>query len=215
MTTLSEIKVVVEKINSDYQKRVIELFSDLDIKPTVDVNGRYHAPIDGYVWIDNNIYLGGQYLPFDEENNAQTYTLKIKINTKLKEQFDAIFGYNEIGKVWEKDGISIAYYYAQVNKTIYNALLKLLPADGRKIVLVSEKGSNNSKTWIFKTSKFTRRCASLWGSDWHELFEGLSWEFAPGVEFEIIKKKDGKYTFKSKFDNQEVRYEYADTLILG
>lgn len=213
MSTIAEIKTTVEKINAEFDKRTKELFDSLDLYPTVDQNGRYHAPCDGYVWINQEVYLGGEYLPFDDEGTKPSHDLKIKIDIRLKDQFDMIFGSGELGKIWIHNNMEIAYYYTKVSTAVYNAVNKLLPVSGRKVVLVSEKGLGNSKTWIFKTSKFTRKCASLWGSNWYELFDAMSWEFAPGVPFELIRKKDGKFTYKSSFDNQEVRYEYSDNII--
>ena len=32
-----------------FASRTRELFSDLEIEPTVDKDGRYHAPVDGYI----------------------------------------------------------------------------------------------------------------------------------------------------------------------
>ena len=48
---------------------------------------------------------------------------------------------------------------------------------------------------------------------WHGIFEVMSMEFAPGVAFNLIRKKDGKYTFKSDFDGKMVCYEYFDNTI--
>jgi hypothetical protein len=58
------------------RKRIEENMNKQNSKPpTIDVNGRYHAPYDGYQWSDgysNKSFLGGEYLPVDdftEENN--------------------------------------------------------------------------------------------------------------------------------------------------
>ena len=77
--------------------------------PVIDVNGRYHAPCDGYHWTDGNLakkFLGGEYLPIDdftEENNY--YKLSKIIVTKIIDIPSIIikdmikWGFSEEGKI--------------------------------------------------------------------------------------------------------------------
>lgn len=44
-----------------------------NLEPVLDVNGRFHAPVDGYSWIDGEIYSGGSYLPFEDLGFSDEY----------------------------------------------------------------------------------------------------------------------------------------------
>lgn len=213
MTTIAEIKSAVETVRESYNKRIQKAVVDnLDHAPTIDNNGRYHAPTDNYYWINDQYYMAGEFLPNDDEYTGNSQSIRIKIATKILSEIESFLD-GSMGKTWVQNNIEVGYFYAQVSSREKTALMKIIPESGKRVVLVSESGNNGNKTWIFKTSKFTRRFASLFGSEWHNIFESMTWDFAPGVEFELMVKKDGKYTYKSKFDNQEVRYDYPDNTI--
>jgi hypothetical protein len=59
------------------RKRIEENMNNQNNKPPViDVNGRYHAPCDGYQWSDGfskKNFLGGEYLPVDDFTNENNY----------------------------------------------------------------------------------------------------------------------------------------------
>ncbi|MCL2374397.1 MAG: hypothetical protein FWC65_04060 [Treponema sp.] len=62
----------------DRRKRLEESMGKQNKKkvPVVDVNGRYHAPCDGYQWSDGistKSFLGGEYLPVDDFTNENNY----------------------------------------------------------------------------------------------------------------------------------------------
>ena len=145
-----------------FELRTRELFSDLEIQPTVDKTGRYHAPVDGYVWINGDTYLGGQYLPVDEDNGKgkATQTKKIKI------ELDAVPALKEVvegshGKSWEENGKQVCYFYAQVEQSLLTLINKQLPdAGSKRIVLVDIHGNpTNQKTWKWSTPRLIAKHA--------------------------------------------------------
>ena len=145
-----------------FASRTRELFSDLEIEPTVDKDGRYHAPVDGYVWINGDTYLGGQYLPFDEDNGKAkaTQTKKIKIQLDAVPALKKVV-YGSNGKSWEENGKPVCYFYAQVEQSLLTLINKHLPDVGSKqIVLVEIHGNpTNQKTWKWSTPKIIAKHA--------------------------------------------------------
>ena len=213
MTTLADIKTALKIVHDRYDARIAKAIVDNNqLEPTVDSNGRLHAPCDNYFWINEQIYMGGNYLPEDEEYFGRGETIKIKIATKIFDQMNAVIP-GSLGKSWNQNGVEIAYFYGSVTKAEKTALLKILPEGGKRVALADE--NTTTKTWKFSTGKFTRRFSNLYGriTDWYEIFEATSYDFAPGVEFKLVTKKDGKMTYKSDFDGKMVCYQYLDNTI--
>jgi hypothetical protein len=67
----------------DRRKRMEDSMSSQNTKPpTIDANGRYHAPCDGYQWTDGfseKSFLGGEYLPVDNFTDENNYYKLSKI----------------------------------------------------------------------------------------------------------------------------------------
>lgn len=100
MTTIADIKTCVDAVNAAYEARIqCAIVDNHDRKPTIDCSGRQHAPCDNYIWIDGNRYLGGQYLPEDEENTGRSHSLKIKIAKTIEPQLQEIVR-GSLGKTW-------------------------------------------------------------------------------------------------------------------
>lgn len=212
MATINEIKEAIEKLLKSNEERYLkELFDDIEMKPTLDSQGRLHAPIDNYLWKDGNIYSGGQYLPdpyamkFDlGEYSKNTLTYKIKVTEEIVPQLKE-FLEGSAGKSWEEDSIRVCYFYANVTKSQYNLLEKIIPqVSGKKIVKVSEFGNpDNLKTWKFSVKRAWNKYCSLNAA--------VDWEFFyPGVDLGFEKNVP-----VSSFDKCEVRYEYIKPEILS
>ena len=99
---------------------------------TIDCNGRFHAPCDGYLAPDSDqVYAGGQYIPMpntDEtmQRGSTLYSAKIMIiaddqdviREYAKENFDIGFG-----KAWTQAGSNVCYAYIKgYSKTIMSAI---------------------------------------------------------------------------------------------
>lgn len=68
--TVAEVEAVVRKVHAFNVKRWNDVLRRSEeandgMTPTVDRQGRFHAPKDGYIDPDSDrVYRGGSYLPF-------------------------------------------------------------------------------------------------------------------------------------------------------
>lgn len=196
-------------------KRIEELFSELEISPTIDSQGRLHAPVDGYQWINGDIYLGGQFLPFDEESQktSKTYTKKIKIMVDVLPELKKVLDGGN-GKSWMENNIEVTYFYATVNMSLLTLLNNHLPDTNKKqIVLVESEGNpNNQKTWTWSTPRLIARHSSFNDFDM-DLVEHEMYGFKLCVDStRKSKAKYGAWFARDKNDNivegKEVRYHF-------
>ncbi|MDD5151454.1 MAG: hypothetical protein PHC28_13430, partial [Flavobacterium sp.] len=187
------IKAAIESLRDKNQERYFlalqkDGYDELDKKPTVDSDGRLHAPCDNYTWIDGVIYLGGMYLPdpylekFDLlGQKSKAYTYKIKIAKYLEEMLSNFLP-GTVGKSWIENDIEVCYFYALVTRSELKLLTDLIPnVTTKKIVLVSEFGNpDNQKTWKFSSKRIWRKFIDMNIDDIDFL--------APGVDIRINEK---------------------------
>ena len=116
------------------QDRIMAAFETANQgKPvTIDCNGRFHAPCDGYqsAYCDQ-VYAGGQYIPMPNteetmQRGSTLYSAKILI---IADDQDAIREYARdnfdvgFGKAWNQAGSNVCYAYIKdYSKTIMNAI---------------------------------------------------------------------------------------------
>lgn len=119
---------------AELQDRIMAAFETANNgKPvTIDCNGRFHAPCDGYLsaYCDQ-VYAGGQYIPMPsiEETMQRGTTLfnaKImvaandqdSIREYARENFDVSFGSS-----WDQAGVKVCYAYIKsFSKTVMTAI---------------------------------------------------------------------------------------------
>lgn len=115
------------------------------VLPTIDRDGRYHAPHDNYL----NIYSKGQYIPsFDDYRGYEKNDIKSKILVFYNEELlvDIVVGdmffTASFGKSWLKNGKKMAYLYIKSNvyRTVYNSLIGEIKAinEGFEAIEVEE-----------------------------------------------------------------------------
>lgn len=200
---IQTLKEAICELHAKNQQRYLkDLLDEIDVKPTIDGNGRLHAPVDNYLWHGIS-YLGGMYLPdpYAEKYEMNEFrkgnlTYKIKVVESLVEELRT-FLRGSTGKYWVENFVPVCYFYADVTKSEYTLLSKLFPqASGKKIVLVSEHGNpDNQKTWKFSSKVAWNKAVK------HNLPLDM---FAPGVDIKF--DKDVKPY--SDYDKKEVRYLY-------
>lgn len=212
MTTFADIKTVLKTVRGRYEARIAKAIVDNnDLEPTVDSNGRLHAPCDNYFWINEQIYMGGNYLPEDEEYFGRGETIKIKIATKILDQMNSVI-HGSLGKSWNQNGVEMAYFYGSVTKAEKTALLKILPEGGKRVVLADE--NTTTKTWKFSSGKIYRNAVLRLGKFYEmDVLDYFCSQAAPGVEFDWVKNKKGEYKMVSDFDGKMVCYKYFDSAI--
>lgn len=207
MATIADIKTAVESVRAAYQARVCKaIIENQDLAPTEDRSGRKHAPCDNYIWINGQVYLGGQFLPEDEEYSGAGFTVKIKIAAALAPVLNEFLS-GSIGKTWMEGDVAVGFYYAAVCAAEKTALDKILPAQEKQIVLADE--NTTAKTWVFNTKKIIKSYVYRFGHEWKDMFNDFAHMDAPGVDFEMVTNKAGKITFKSDFDGKAVCYQPA------
>lgn len=211
--SLETVVVALSKLNEAYNARLAKASeANYGRFPTLGVDGRLHAPCDNYTWINGEVYLGGQYLPLDEDTKIGTTTYKFKVQTKIVPELSKIIS-GSIGKSWIQGDAEVAYYYASVSSAEKRVLEQLLPQASKQIVLADE--NTTSKTWEFSTKKFIKSYVYKYGFRWTEVFHDFIHMDAPGVDFNMVTKKGGKITFKSDFDGKLVCYAYNDSILIN
>ena len=123
------------------QRAAIEVFHD-EMEPTLDADGRFHAPCDGYVYPvdiygETRTFAAGSYLPefnFDEDGEwippsgrtVLTETPRVKLPAsvivELAELLDGVPTSIKNGKVWEaNEPTAYAYIYGS-SKTLTHGI---------------------------------------------------------------------------------------------
>lgn len=73
------------KSQREHNERLVEQFTKLlmeangNIEPTVDVDGRLHAPLDGYQSECGHVFRKGQYIPMKTDQYSGTERLKVRV----------------------------------------------------------------------------------------------------------------------------------------
>jgi hypothetical protein len=167
--------------------------------PTIDVNGRLHAPCNGYVYNDS-VYSAGEYMSVELSKVGSTSTAKVKITASLKEQIKAVWACVSFGTTWNKDGIELCYaYFEMLTKAQAETLTSQLVANKKRIMLVSEaveQGLSHGQSWKFSTRKYSNAVAYCFDALQHEVNkDGLDWkdiEIGTGGTKVLIPKFQGK-----------------------
>jgi hypothetical protein len=118
-------------------------------EPTVDKNGRKHAPHNGFVWIDDNVYAGGEYLPEEEYTISGTtirYITTTEIANTLKEQIAPLGVDVGCGKIFNDTDC-----YAYISGPGY--ILNKLPRPADKVI-VEDGTFPTGKVWKFSFKRW-------------------------------------------------------------
>lgn len=189
-----------------------------DVQPTVDVDGRLHAPYDGYLW-GENVYAGGSYLSPDDTKgkNITLFNVKILIDVRLSNDFQALLG-GSMGGTWRNNkGVEVGYFYAQVSKAVFTTIKNIVPTMGlsakekRMIVEVKEGEEVSSTVWKWSDARTWNKimdadCDILLAEQLYSA--GLNWQYEQG------RKIKGKLKeWFTGMDGKMVRYEYIDDTI--
>lgn len=123
------------------EAKAIAAFSELNdgMSPTIDCNGRFHAPCDGYsvpydCYATGDLFNKGEFLPVPEDMYTEEYhkefkefghKAKLLMNSAMIAEWNSISGLNGIGqagKSWEKDGDTYCYLYVTAHKPLVVAM---------------------------------------------------------------------------------------------
>lgn len=150
ITLLEEAFEVQKQKSNDRRNRIEKAWkeSNSDIPPTLDSQGRYHAPVDGFrymipdsvfdykVDVEGRIFGAGEYLPVPLTSDDdffggfnkfydESYKEKVKAQVSLINEVKALdgkFGFEvEHGKTWEDGGEEYAYAYIKGIRSMVKA----------------------------------------------------------------------------------------------
>ncbi|WGH49528.1 hypothetical protein [Alishewanella phage vB_AspM_Slickus01] len=177
-----------------------------DLYPTIDVNGRSHAPCDGYEW-DGEVYNGGEYLSFDGGRSKSSAKAKVKVATAIKEDISKVWSTVSFGKAWTAKGVEVCYAYIEELTESQRVTLENSIVTNRKVMMDEEAaiatGAKFGAVWKFNARKYAKALQYCFDA----LMSEVSKDGIPHSAWDI---KDGK--FVCEFKGKMVCYTYQDAV---
>ena len=103
------------------------------IEPTVDCNGRLHAPCNGYVCVNEHVFMKGQFIPTNDEGYDEVSSLKLRvkgeqfINDLKTTDCERVKG--RTGSSWvDTDGVLCANLYLEVARNNESMVMEAVAA---------------------------------------------------------------------------------------
>lgn len=150
------LNAAFDKFEENYSKRFNDHIEANYKGVTVDVNGRLHAPYDGYQ-VNAKSYHKGEFIDMETNDDIfsekGTFKGKVKINV---DDFDTIatiidsrsYGEASKGKSWNENGVEVCYIYlivtfksviSIIEKVVKNTIEEKEPVfveDGKQTIVV-------------------------------------------------------------------------------
>lgn len=176
-------------------------------QPTIDNNGRLHAPCNGYIYNDS-VYAAGEYMSDEFTKAGSMATAKVKISAELIEDIKAVWSAVSFGKAWQgNDGVMVCYAYFECLTTAQRDQLSGALAgtsNARKMMTLEQadsQGLKHGKSWKFNASKYAKALAYDLQACYHECqTDGIACN-----EWSINEKT---YKFECVFKGKEVCFVY-------
>jgi hypothetical protein len=169
-STVEAFYLVIEESNSkdaDKLRKLEEkaLIENNNQRPTMDANGRLHAPCEGYIW-GSDVYHAGSYLSYEydmkhPQNNKTKFKTTVETATLLSNTFKSLLHVGH-GASWNDSGIEICYCYIDglTNTQLKNilALTQDLEAKTKSEIISNRPLMTEGKQSLVVTvlSSFTR-----------------------------------------------------------
>lgn len=226
--SMNAFVTTIESFNKQKQEAQLRAESKIqDANVTKDDNGRYHAPHNNFLWIDNNVYSAGEYLPYDEGHSQANKKLVVKVAVRSLQVLKESLPEASNGKIWDQNCVKVTKVYAEVPESLYRQLQSLIPRNGKRMITVKdaqEQGLSHGATWKFNlrgiTNAFNKDVMS--GSDLYvdSYCSNKGLEFGENIFFNdnhdgtFKNPKNKKSTFYSPLSGKEVCYvQLVDYLI--
>ena len=113
-------------------------------------DGRWHAPHNGFTWIDGRVYNGGEYLP--EEDGAASNTRQIKFTVNATEAVKAslkTIGCT-FGAAFERNGVHVCYAYFEGSIAETSHIRTLVKPDRRVLSYAEQADGATWETTLLK-----------------------------------------------------------------
>ena len=197
--SFSSIEAAINESNEKARARMMDLVDDGQVEPTIDCNGRWHAPCDNY-FFDGRSYAGGQYLHDPDIAGSAIIKAKIVVDCSIVDRMVDLMESNmtraTCGKSWESNGSTRCYVYLEGPGRIVNLMKKLVPASGRTLVLAKE-GVETGKTWVTTFGKLKSKICAY------------TFEPYESIEHELLRQMlEWMALSKKKTVHVEVGYAY-------
>ena len=131
MKTLSEILNQKEDIGLNFSSCLKE--------PTMDSNGRFHSPCDGFEY-EGVIYNAGQYLHIDGYSTNKS-KIRVKVASSDIENLKNFPEFSGSGNVWNQKGIDVCYAYLEVSDKKSKQIRDLMVPN--KILILDQDRDND------------------------------------------------------------------------
>lgn len=175
--------------------------------PTVDANGRLHAPCEGYVQ-DGDVYAAGEYLPDEGARNGQRAKAKIKIKLSSYKDIKKVWEEVSHGKSWAEGECEVCYAYVEgLTQSQAKHLNAEFSGQATKRLVLAEEAHGLENGAVFKLNARGIAAdykAAVRGSDAaYDLFtqkmQDQGW---------TMKDKKGKVVFENLMKGKQVCYVY-------
>ena len=113
-------------------------------------DGRWHAPHNGFTWLDGRVYNGGEYLP--EEDGASSNTRQIKFTVNATEAVKAslkTIGCS-FGAAFERNGKVVCYAYFEGSIAETSHIRTLVKHDCRVLSYAEQADGTTWETTLLK-----------------------------------------------------------------
>jgi hypothetical protein len=166
MTNLITLLNGFNSDNAAYQAKLLLAMQSANNgkAPTVDAQGRFHAPCNGYEF-NGSLYAAGEYMS-DEFNKAGSMaTAKVKITSALIDSIKSVWSAVSFGKAWQgQDGVTVCYAYFECLTASQAEALKAscVSSNKRKMMTVEDaqaQGLKHGASWKFNASKYAKALA--------------------------------------------------------
>lgn len=167
-------------------------------KAVQDENGRYHAPHDGFEW-EGRVYKGGEYLLEGEYRANNTCRVKMVLSEIILLKNEGISV--SYGKVWDVDGVDVAYATFYGTKGQCNKLTEMFPRSGKELLLHDDNDSGRGKPFKFSTRTMSYIYNSL--MDYDRILNAFIAKGLDSVPYNVSEKG-----IVSDWSGQMVSYKY-------
>jgi hypothetical protein len=166
MTNLIALLSGFNSDNAAYQAKLLAAMASANNgkAPTVDNQGRLHAPCNGYEY-NGSVYAAGEYMSDEFSKAGSMVTAKVKITVSLTDGIKSVWSAVSFGKAWQgQDGVAVCYAYFECLTDSQAATLKssVAPTNKRKMMTVEDaqaQGLKHGASWKFKANKYASALA--------------------------------------------------------
>jgi hypothetical protein len=195
--------------NAEYSARMILAIESANNgkAPTIDAQGRLHAPCNGYEF-NGSVYAAGEYMSDEYTRQNSNNTAKVKVALSLIDAIKTVWSCVSFGKAWQgNDGVTVCYaYFEQLTVSQAEQLKSSLSgmSNNRKMFTLEEataQGLKHGASFKFNARKYAAALAYDLNACYHECQKD-------GIAENEWSINDKTYKFECIFKGKEVCFVY-------